>query len=179
MNHRFSFLWVGWPKGLAPAPLEVDMPAYAFIILVATPLILTRAIAPQAGCPTAIVRRGPPQPSSVLRIARPGLPRRIIARPAIAHLQLLDIAPPAGRMQALPARRPGRSQAVRAVPGQRAARRDGSAINDVLDRRSSLHIAQIARPAAATRSARNGFPDFSRLFSFAEDSSKLKTASGR
>jgi len=155
------------------------MPAYAFIILAETPLILTRAIAPWAGCPTAIARRGLPQPSLVPLIARPGLPRRIIARPAIAHLQLLDIAPPAGRTQALRARRPGRSPAERAAPGQRATRRDGSAINESLDRRSSLHVAQIALLIVATRCAQNGLSDFSMLFSFAEDSSKLKTASGR
>jgi hypothetical protein len=42
-----------------------------------------------------------------------------------------------------------------------------------------LHIAQSALLIAATRCARNGLSDFSMLFSFAEDSSKLKTASGR
>jgi hypothetical protein len=96
------------------------MPAYAFIILAEMALMfLVRVIAPGADYQKAIAHhREPPQLLLVPLIARPGLPHRIIARPAIVRLQLLDIAPPAGRMQALRARRPGRSQAVRAVPGQ-------------------------------------------------------------
>jgi hypothetical protein len=159
------------------------MPALAFIIQVQA-LILLQGLARRAVHqmqPGVAIARPEPLPLLLgLLIARAAeLPRRIIARPAIARLQQPDIARRAGSTQGLRARRPGRSQAVRAVPGQPATRRDGSAINGLLDIRSSLHIAQIAWQAAATRSAQNGFPDFPMLFSFAEDCSKLKTASGR
>jgi hypothetical protein len=128
MNRRSSCHWGEWPKGPEPARLEVHMPAYVFIILAETPLIPNRAIAPRAGCQTGIARREPPQPSMGPLIARAaGLPRQIIARPAIARPGQRDIARRAGWTQEPRARRAGRSQEARAAPGPQASRSGGSA----------------------------------------------------
>jgi hypothetical protein len=101
------------------------MLVHAIIIQVETPLILIWVLAPRAVNQTQPVaaiarRREPPQLLLVPLIARPaGLPRQIIARPAIVHLQQLDIARQ-GRTQELIAA-PGRPQDLSAPPGQQAA----------------------------------------------------------
>jgi hypothetical protein len=102
------------------------MLVHAIIIQVETPLILLWVLAPWAVNQTqpvaAIAQREPLQLLLVPLIARAaGLPRQIIARPAIVHLEQLDIASRVGRTQELHARRPGRPQELSAPPGQQAA----------------------------------------------------------